>query len=66
MKVISNIYKTKNLRDYGIIISVFLVLLFVAGPLFIPVFKPINEKQIYTINGNSVKYDDAYLVGDCV
>lgn len=64
MKWIDNFYKTKSLRDYGIIISVVLVVLLLFAPLFITEFSPNNSRQIFSINGKHLKYNDQAILDD--
>jgi hypothetical protein len=64
MKLINDIYKTKNLAEYGRFISFCLIALIVIGPFVIPKFTPNSSKQLLSINGNHLKYDDKAIVSD--
>ncbi|MDT8393830.1 MAG: D-alanyl-lipoteichoic acid biosynthesis protein DltD [Bacteroidales bacterium] len=60
MKLIDNIYKTKNLSDYGIFILIALVVIVILGNLLIPTYSIQNiDRQVLNLKGKYLKYDDA-------
>lgn len=60
MRIIQHIYKTKNLVTNGASLLVFVIILMLAGRLFIPTFK-LEEptEQLLNFNGLAFKYDDS-------
>lgn len=64
MNWIDKIYKTKTMRDYGIILSFMFTFLVIIGPVVIPSFKPESKQQILSLNGNNLKFDDYFIVKD--
>lgn len=64
MNFIQSFYKTKNLANNGIFISISLVVLMLIG-IFIPNTQPRKfSTQIYTLNGFNTKYNDKSEVSD--
>lgn len=65
MNWIRDFYKTSALASNGIFLLVALVVLLVLGQLFTPKFKssPVN-KQLYTVKGTHLKYNDEPYVSD--
>ena len=60
MKLIDNIYRTKNLRGHGIFILVALAVILLAGNLFIPEYPVRNvDEQIIKLKGKYFRYDDS-------
>jgi len=64
MKLINDIYKTKNLAYYGRFISICIIGLITIGPFVIPEFVPSSKEQLFSINGKHIKYDDDKIVSD--
>ncbi len=59
MKSLRSFYKTSSLRNVGVFLLWALAFLLVAGKFLIPAFKVKQiEKQILTLNGLNVKYND--------
>ena len=60
MKLIDNIYRTKNLRDHGLFILTALVVIVIIGNLFIPDY-PVQgvDEQILKLKGKHFRYDDS-------
>lgn len=64
MNLIQSFYKTKNLVSNGIFIIITVVILMVVG-YFIPNSTPkVFSKQIYSLNGYNIKYNDHSEVSD--
>lgn len=59
MKFIHSFYKTRNLANNGKYLIILTVVLFLSGSFLIPEFKVKNiNKQLYNVNGISLKYND--------
>jgi hypothetical protein len=59
MKIITRIYKTSYLSKNGLFILIALLVLFILGSIFIPPFSEnIGNKQLFTLDGENLKYND--------
>jgi len=60
MKFLDSFYKTKNLSNNGKFIAIVCIVLLIFGKVLIPNVSTLSEtKQIFTLNGKNIKYNDS-------
>lgn len=65
MKLLTHIYKTKTLSEYGIFIVLALIVILVSGNIFIPSYSAQEvDDQLLKIKGKHLKYNDSPHVKD--